>query len=163
MSIYCKTFLVNIFVLFSFWASAQQFLQLEITNSLSTKKFAVGDVLIYKTTEFPKDWQKARITGIDYETNIVRFERKVEFVTDITHVKIIKQVPYVLSRMLYAFAGVSALYGGIGDAFQGELQSQTIIFPLSSLALALVLDKVITVKVYPIGKRAKLRVLDLRI
>jgi len=153
---------ISIFLLFSFWAQAQMFLQLEITNSLNTKKFAIGDVLIYKTVEFPDDWQKARITGLDYETNIVRFNRKMEFVTDITHVKIKKPIPYALSRMLYGFAGVSALYGGVGDAFRGELQSQTIIYPLAALSLAVVLDKLITVKVYSMGKRAKLRLLDLR-
>ena len=161
MSISIKTMLVTGVLLFTNWASAQKFLQLEITNSIDTKKYAMGDVLVYKTAEFPKEWQKGRITAIDYETNIVRFEKKMEFVTDITHVKVRKPIPFALSRLLYAFAGVSALYGGIGDAVQGNLQSQTILYPVSALALAVFLDKVVTTKVYPMGKRANLRLLDL--
>jgi hypothetical protein len=154
-------FIVVSILLASHGAFAQKYLQLEITNSLKTKKYSPGEVLIYKTTEFPDEWQKAKITGIDYKTNIVSLDGKLEFITDITHVKVINPIPFYLSRMLYTFAGVSAIYGGIGDVVTGQLMPQTIIYPAGSLLLGLFFDKLVTTKVYPMGKRANLRILDL--
>ncbi len=158
-----KIFLVSFCLFFFQGASAQMFLQMEITNSVKTIKYRIGDKLVYKTNQFPDDWQSAKITALDYETNVVRLDGKLEFITDITHVKIRKNVPFYLSRLLYVFSATSALFGGIGDASRGQLMRQTIIFPVSSLALAIFLDKVVTTKVYPMGKRANLRILDLRI
>lgn len=162
MNILLRTSFLLISLFLANGAFAQKFLQLEITNSVETKKFGIGETITYKTKEFPDEWQKAKITAIDYETQIIRFEKKMEFVSDITHIKIRKPVPFYLSRMLYVFGGVSAIYGGIGDAVTGELQSQTILYPAISLPLALFLDKVVSVKVYKMGKRANLRILDLR-
>ena len=143
-------------------AFAQMYLQLEIRNSVETKKFSLGETLIYKTSEFPDEWQKSKITALDYNTNIVRLDGKIEFIADITHVKIRNPIPFYLSRMLYTFAGVSALFGGVGDAVQGQLMPQTILYPVGSFGLGLFLDKVVTTKVYPMGKRANLRILNLR-
>ena len=158
-----RIFLVSFGLLFLQGASAQMFLQMEITNSVKTKKFRIGDKLVYKTNQFPDEWQSAKITSLDYETNIVRLDGKLEFVNDITHIKIKKNVPFYLSRLLYVFSATSALFGGIGDLSRGELMQQTIIFPVGSLGLAIFLDKVVSTKVYPMGKRAHLRILDLRI
>ncbi len=155
--------IVFVYCFFSYGAYAQMFLQLEIKNSLEIKKYALGDILVYKTNEFPKEWQRAKITALDHGTNTVQLDKKLEFIEDITHIKIKNPIPFYLSRLLYTFAGVSALYGGIGDAVQGQLMPQTILFPVSSFVLGVVLDKLVTTKVYPLGKRANLRVLDLRI
>jgi hypothetical protein len=154
--------LLFILTVFVSGAYAQMYVQLEITNSLETKKYTFGDVLVYKTTEFPDEWQKGTITGINYENNIIQLNKKMEFISDITHVKVRNPVPFYLSRMLYTFGSVAAVFGGVGDAFRGQLQPQTIIFPVASLSLALVLDKLVSTKVYPLGKRANLRILDLR-
>lgn len=162
MNISLRIFLLSTCLFVFQGAFAQMYLQLEITNSLKTIKFAVGETIVYKTTEFPSEWQKSKITALDYKTNIVRLDGKLEFVSDITHVKIRNPIPFYLSRMLYTFGMVSAVFGGVGDAVSGQLMPQTIIFPVGSLGLGFFLDKVVTTKVYPMGNRANLRILDLR-
>lgn len=142
-------------------ASAQKYVQLEIFNSANVKKYAPGDRIVFKSKEFPKNWQKQTIIKIDYEAELIHFKRGYIEIKDITQVRVFLPVPYALAKMLYLFGTVSLIYGGIGDAIQGELQQQTVIFSVGPIALAFFLDKAVSYKKYTMGKTARLRVLDL--
>lgn len=141
--------------------SAQKYVQLEIFNSANVKKYAPGERIIFKSKDFPKDWQKQTIMSINYEQEFIQFKRGYIHIADITEVRVFLPVPYALAKMLYVFGGVSLIYGGIGDAIQGELQQQTVIFSVVPIVLAFFLDKAVSYKKYTMGKTARLRVLDL--
>ena len=141
---------------------AQQFVQLEVYNSTKTIKYAPGQKIVFKTKEFPKEWQKRKIEKIMYEENIIIFPQGMVHLDEITHVKTKNLVSLSLARLLYVFAGTSLVYGGIGDIVTGQFSPGLILFTAGPAGLGFFLEKVVTPKVYYLGTNSRLRLLDLR-
>lgn len=142
-------------------AFAQKFLQLEIYNSVNTRKFSPGDKIVVKTKEFPEEWQKKRIESIMYEDGIIVFPQGMINVEDITEVRIFKPIPFSLAKGLYLFSIRSLVFGGIDQIYRGEFDKQILLYTVLPTAFGLFLDKFVSYKVYKMNKNSRLRLLDL--
>lgn len=154
--------LTGLFLCFFMGSEAQTFVQLEVFNSLTNVKYAPGQKIVFKTKQFPKEWRSEKVERIMYDENIIVFQQGIVDVEDITHVKTRNQVSYALSRVLYSFAVVSLIYGGIGDIVTQQLSPGLFLFTIPPAILGFFLDKVVTPKVYKLGSNSRLRLLDLR-
>jgi len=142
--------------------NSQEFVQLEVFNSTQTIKYAPGQKLVFKTKEFPKEWQKRKIERIMYDENIIIFPNGMIHLEDITHVKTRNMVALSLARLLYVAGGTALIYGGIGDLVTGQFSPGLILYTAGPVGLGFFLEKVVTPKVYHLGKNSRLRLLDLR-
>lgn len=142
---------------------AQEFVQLEMLNSTKRIKYGVDDKLVFKTKAFPDRWQKRRITKFDHVNQIIFFERGMEYMDDITQIRIFKPLPYMLAKSLYLFSLRSLVFSGIIKVIDKEpIRLNDAVFTVFPAALAFFLDKVVAYKTYTIGRGTRLRMLDLR-
>lgn len=156
--------IVSVFVFLVFLSTnlvAQKFVQLEVFNSAKTIKYSPGQKIVFKTKEFPNEWQKMKIEKIMYEDNLIVFTQALVHIDDITHIKRRNVLARALSGMLYVFAGSSLIFGGIGDIATGQLSPGLFLFTIGPAALGFFLDKVVSTKVYHINKTSRLRLLDI--
>lgn len=142
---------------------AQEYLQLEIKNSLNSIRFAPGQKLVYKSKEFPDDWQKKRIDYFIHENDLIVFQNGVENINNITEIRIFKPLPFYIAKSLYLFSLRSLVFGGIDILYRGrDLLATDFVYTLGPAGLAFFLDKFVSFKKYKIGKNTNLRLLDLR-
>ena len=143
-------------------ATSQIFVQLEIYNSANVKKYQVGDKFVFRTKEFPNEWQKKRIREIQYDNNIIMFDRTFVYVDDITMVRTFNPVPFTIAKGLYAFSAQALLFGGISSIFEGNVSWTLPVYVLGGVGFGAFLD-VISYKRHRMGKNSRIRLLDLRI
>ena len=156
-------FVTTIFCAFSHTIQSQEYLQLEIKNSLKNIRFAPSQKLVYKTKDFPKDWQKRKIDYFIYENDLIVFNNGVENVKNITEIRVFQPLPFYVSKALYLFSLRSLVFGGIDIIYRGRsLQGKDLVYTVVPAGLAFFLDKFVSFKRYKIGKNTNLRLLDLR-
>lgn len=143
-------------------ANTQIFVQLEIYNSANVKKYQVGDRFVFRTKEFPDEWQKKKIREIQYENNIIMFDKTFVLVDDITLVRTFNPLPATLAKGLYAFGAQALLFGGISSIIEGNVSWTLPVYILGSAGLGAFLD-VIAFKRHRMGINSRIRLLDLRI
>ena len=143
-------------------AKSQMYLQLEVFNSTTTKKYAPGSKLVYKTKEFPKGWTRANIETINYEDQFVMMDNgQILFVDDITEIRTFNIVPALLAKGMYVFVAQSLVFGIIDVIREKTITWQFGVYTVGGTALGIFFDK-IAYKKYRMGKNARVRLLDLR-
>jgi len=155
-------FLVIMMFLIPQAVQSQIFVQLEIYNSPDVQKYSVGDRFVFRTKEFPDEWQKKKIREIQYENNIIMFDRTFVHVDDITLVRTFNPLPATLAKGLYIFGAQALLFGGISSIIDGSVSWTLPVYVLGSAGLGAFLD-VIAFKRHRMGVNSRIRLLDLRI
>lgn len=142
-------------------ANAQRILQLEISKEVSAKKFYEGDEIVFKTSDYPKDWQKKVIEKILVEDNVILFDDRMVAISDITHFRMYNGSAKGVGSVLSGFGAGWLLFGGIAHfASDNTFTWSTFAIGTTASVLGWILRKFISKKTYKMGKSANLRALD---
>ncbi|MEM6963499.1 MAG: hypothetical protein AAF573_01955 [Bacteroidota bacterium] len=149
-------------MLMSVFASAQKVLQMEKRGKIKTKKFYLGEELTFKL-KGQKEWLTDVMLDIKVEEGIIVFPERFVKVSDIKALKSYKNArrAVILQRTFYSF-GASWLLFSLGGTIVGEpLNNLTWQVPVTSFVLGFLIKKIFYSRKYRIGKKRRLRVLDL--
>ncbi|MEM9886121.1 MAG: hypothetical protein AAF849_09530 [Bacteroidota bacterium] len=153
--------------LLPFFLSAQRVLQLEKRSSAKTKKLFEGDELVYQV-EGDDIWYEAVIEEIRADVGYLVLADRLVSIEKISAIKSFKDQKWSrsLSKQLYTFAGGWVVFG-IADYFifnqsLYRITPRLIAIPaVAALALGYTIRKIFDHKVYKMGRKFRLRLLDL--
>ena len=143
-------------------AFAQKVLQIEKYGKASTKKLYIGEQITFQL-KGSKDWHSEILVDIKVKEQILLFTNRYVKVDDIVTLKTFKNASMArnLQFSLYTFAASWAFFS-LGSTLFGEpLTNLAWQVPASSLALGWTIRKLFDSKKIRIGKRRRLRVLDI--
>jgi len=158
-----KYFIVCFLLLGYYTSSAQRLLQLERWNDPVTIKFFEGDKIYIKTIDFPGEWQSVKIENINPEENFLMYKGGFMHVSDITDIRIYRSWAKHLGEKLIIFGVGWLSYGGVAAAFLGfDFGWDTLAIGGSAIGLGWLIKKLFAKHDYKLGKKHRLRMLDLR-
>lgn len=156
-------YLFLLFFIFSILPSqAQKVLQMEKRGKVKTKKFYLGEEITYRL-KGSKDFITDVMIDIKVEEELIVFSQSFVKIGDIKTIKSYKNAQKVkyAQGSLYTF-GAAWLLFSLGGTLAGEpLNELTWQVPATSLAFGFLIRRIFYVKKYRMGKRRRLRVLDL--
>lgn len=152
-------FLLSIINTYSF---AQKVLQLEYIGKVKTTKIYLGETIFLKTKQDPDAWFEAILEDVNLEAPAVVFGTRIVLLKDIIAIKRRKKSGFygAGSAMQYAAAipiSYEIIYGLVNPPIEWKSLA---IFAGGSVLLGTLL-KLIPPKKYKMGKKHRLRVLDL--
>lgn len=136
-------------------------MQLEIKNKVEVIKYHEGQSIVFKTKDFNDTWQKQTIVSFKPEENLILFKRGMVAVEDIIAIRRYNMIAGVFAKMLYTYTTVASLYT-IVDIIRrpNNFDLKQALFVGMPALLGVVLDKLVSYKVYHLGDVARLRILD---
>jgi hypothetical protein len=143
-------------------ASAQKVLQMEKRGDVKTKKHYLGEELTFQL-KGGSDWYTDVMIDIKVEEDIIVFSERFVKVGDIKTIKTYKNARFAnrMEKSLYSF-GAAWLLFSLGGALAGEpLNDLAWQVPAASAGLGFLIKKIFYTRKYRIGKRRRLRALDL--
>ena len=159
-----KIIYLTLFILIAAFVSsnAQKVLQMEKRGKVNTKKFYMGEELTFKL-KGQGEWITDVMVDIKVEEGIIIFSERYIKVDDIRLIKSFKNARFAKSAQvsLYTF-GIGWLAFSLGGTLAGEpLNNLSWQVPATSLALGWIIKKLFYSRKYKIGKKRRLRLLDL--
>ena len=152
------------FCAFPLISNAQKLLQIEKRNSLKTQRYYIGDELIFQLEGDDEYWYKERIQDVLVDANSILFPSRVINISKITRIRSFKNQAWsrgISNNAFIAsggFVGLS-LIGAAATEFM--LSAASVIIPGSAVVVGLAIRLIFKRKTYRIGKKRRLRVLDL--
>lgn len=142
--------------------SGQKLLQIEKSGTLKTERFYIGDEVTFQLAD-DDGWYTRTIQDINVEANMLIFPKGSVNINDIQKVRTFKNRNW--SRAL----NINALYGSasfvvlslLGTLADVALTMATLTIPASTIIVTSVIRFVFRHKTHRMGKRKRLRVLDL--
>ncbi len=157
-----------IFVIFLFVAKvpiclAQEFLQIEVQNDPETVKYSLGQKIVIKTKQ-NDEWQSIVMRKFIYETGTILYDQGMVQVDDIIAVRDTRPGVAALSIALTTFGGAWLGFGLVSQGLdnKAEFGTREIVIGVAALATGWGVKKAFYKRDYNIGKRYKLRLMDLR-
>ncbi len=153
---------LSLFLFSSIPTEAQKVLQMEKRGKIKTKKFQLGEELTFRLKD-SKEWRTDVMIDIIVKEKLIVFAGGMVKVDDIKKIKSLKnaRTAIVTERSLYSF-GLSWLLFSLGGTLAGEpLNDLAWKVPVTSVGLGFLIRKIFYSRKYKIGKKRKLRVLDL--
>ncbi len=148
---------------------AQRILQLEKRNSTKTIKFRMGDELTYRLAE-DDDWYTAFIEDIQPELGIVLLGNRLVEIESIVALRFDRSWPKGLERQFYNFGLGWAVFATLDkfvldlDALGEEPSWGFVLIPAAAFVVSgFIIGKVFEHKKVKIGKRRRLRLLDMEV
>lgn len=152
---------ILVFLIVSLSINAQRILQLEILREVEAVKFYEGESIVFKSSEFPKDWQKKTIERIIVEDGIIIFTDGMVMLNDIIQFRLENNAAKIGGKVLSGFGAGWFLFGTIAHlATPNKLRWSDVAIGATAVTLGWILSKFISKKSYKIGKNANLRLLD---
>ena len=153
------------FGLFPFSAPAQKILQIEKYGKLKTKRYYIGDEMIYRL-KGDKVWYRATLEDIKVEDKIILFDNGFVKLGDIHSIKSHHNRSWSskagYSLMVFGASwSFFALGGMLVDSERFAYQQSDAIVTGTTLASGWLIRKIFQSKTYKMGKRKWLRVLDI--
>ena len=153
-------------LLFAPGLSAQLYLQMETAGKVKSKKFAIGESLTYQL-EGSDQWEEGTIDNLIYSDNIVVFNNRYTPLDQITMLRTYDQQRWSKSigYTLYSFGGAWSFFSlgaSIVDRNDPYSWGDAIVTG-SSLALGFAIQQIFKKRDFKIGKKRRLRILDLRV
>ena len=141
----------------------QRVLQMEKRGSLKTKKYYIGDDLVYSLRAEPKEFQTATLTEILVDQNLVQLDSRLINVKDIAAIRTYRpeRIGKALSKQLYTFAGGWTLFSLGGLFANRDIISTDYYIVGSSLVSGWLIRKLVKKRTYRLDGRKRLRILDL--
>ena len=155
-------YLLLTFFLFSLPVSAQKVLQMEKRGKVKTTKYHLGEELTFKV-KGQNDWITDVMLDIKVEEGIIIFSERFVKVDDIRIIKSYKNARFAKAAQtsLYTF-GTAWLVFSLGGTLAGEpLNDLTWQVPATSFILGFAIKRIFYSRKYRIGKKRRLRLLDL--
>lgn len=143
-------------------AHAQKVLQMEKRGKVKTKKYYLGEELTFQL-KGGSDWYTDVMIDIKVEEEIIVFSERFVKVGDIKTIKSYKNARFAnrAEKGLYSF-GAAWLLFSLGGTLAGEpLNDLTWKVPAASVGLGFLIKKLFYTRKYRIGKKRRLRVLDI--
>ena len=143
-------------------AQAQKILQMEKKGKVKTKKHYLGEEITFQL-KGGSDWYTDVMIDIKVKEKIIVFSERFVKVGDIKSIKSYKNARFVnrTEKSLYSF-GAAWLLFSLGGTLAGEpLNDLTWKVPATSAGLGFLIKRLFYTRKYRIGKRRKLRVLDI--
>jgi len=152
--------LLSLFFFSALPVSAQKVLQMEKRGKINTTKFYLGEELIFRL-KGSREWYTDIMIDIKVEEDIIVFSEQFVKVSDITMLKKYRRGARVAEAGLYTFGASWLGWSLLGTLDGVPLNDLAWKVPASSVGLGFLIRRLFNVKKYRIGKRRKLRVLDL--
>ena len=142
--------------------NAQKLLQLEKVGRFKIIKIQLGETLFIKTVQNQDTWYEAVIEDVSIEANALIFPKRIIPLEDIAVIKLKKKSGLnAYGRSLQYSAIAPVVYEGIFGLVNPPIEWESLAY-ISGGALALgSLLRLVPPKKYKIGKKYRLRVLDL--
>lgn len=151
------------FLMFSSATNAQVVLYVEIMTETKPIKYYEGQMLMYKTKEYPKEWQKIIIKRLMDEEKILIYEGGMLKLSDITEIRRTRGWATVGGYMLQTFGVAWFGFGGLAhfttDSF--DFGVDTLVIGGTAIVSGWLMRKLFKYKKYKIGKKVRLKILDL--
>ncbi|MCB0686886.1 MAG: hypothetical protein KDC53_10180 [Saprospiraceae bacterium] len=152
-------------ILFLFIANAswsQKALLLERVGTLKTRKYFVGETLVYKLKNDRKHWLEEVIVDLDLDAGYILFENRTIPIDDIFAIQIrdAGRGARILSTLLTTFSYSWGFWSLVSLAFGDALTPFTIGVGLGSFLIGKLL-RVAFFKTYRLNERKRLRMIDL--
>ncbi|MGB4959706.1 MAG: hypothetical protein WBO36_09530 [Saprospiraceae bacterium] len=138
-------------------------LQLEIFKEVKAIKFGPGDRVIFKTSQYPKEWQTRKLERIVLDQHLLIMEDGLVPLKDITHFRVINGSAGAAGKLFTGFAAGWFLFGGIAHvATEFNFSWNDFVIGAVAGTVGWILTKFISKRSFKIGKSANLRIIDIR-
>lgn len=142
-----------------------QFLQLEKVGSMKVTKIPLGSVITYSIKD-GQGWYTSEIANFMYNDQLIFMADRTIPLKEITALQYQRTWPKAIGRQLGLFGLSWSGYAFIGTLTDGKpetnYRTSDAIVTGTSLAVGLLLPKLISFRVKKIGNKYRLRLLDLR-
>ena len=138
----------------------QKFLQIEKYGSLKIEKYYIGDDLSYQLSG-DKTWYAGTIQDLIVDENIILFADRYIKLGDIRTIRKYRRWSQSIGNQLFIFAGSWLFFSAAGTLVGWELRWDTAIIAGSAMATGWLIKKIFKYKKYKIGKKRRLRMLDI--
>ncbi len=164
-----KTTLLGLFLFlfFSFSSAvkmdAQVVLYMEMMGIEKPIKFYEGQSLSFKSTEYPDEWQSVKIDRIIDDEKLILYKGGMLKLDQITDIRITRGWANTLGYMLQTFGAAWFGFGGVAHFTDDNFSfgGDTLAIGGTAIASGWLIRKLLKYKKYKIGRRNRLRILDL--
>jgi hypothetical protein len=143
--------------------TAQVVLYVEIMTEQKPIKYYEGQSLMFKTKDFPEDWQQITIKRLMDTEKIILSDGGMIKLADITEIRRTRPWATVTGYMLQTFGVAWFGFGGLAhfttDSF--DFGMDTFVIGTTAIASGWLIRKLFKFKRYKIGKKVRLKILDL--
>lgn len=144
-----------------------RFLQIETVGKVKTRKFAVGDELTFRIGG-EDSWQRAYIEDFRMDEQIILLGNGFVRLPEIGAIRTFdgRERSRLIGTQLYVFGtawSFFALAGSLAVPDRFNYQASDAIVTASSFAVGFVIRQIFKQKTWKIGKRRRLRLIDLRL
>ena len=168
LGIKSRLFLIGIIFTISFLvcsqkANAQVVLYVELMTEYKPIKYYEGQILMFKTKDYPEEWQKITIERLMDEEKILLYNGGMVKLSDIIEIRRTRPWATVGGYMLQTFGVAWFGFGGLAhfttDNF--DFGVDTLVIGGTAIISGWLLRKLFKYKKYKIGKKVRLKILDL--
>jgi hypothetical protein len=142
---------------------AQVVLYVEIMTEDKPIKYYEGQSLMFKEKQFPEDWQLVKINRIIDAEKIILYEGGMLKMEDIIEIRRTRPWATAIGYMLQTFGVAWLTFGGIAhfttDSF--DFGVDTAVIGGTAIISGWLIRKLFKYKTYKIGKKVRLKILDL--
>lgn len=155
--------LVACFGIGSVEVEAQIVLYVEIMTEEKPIKYYEGQYLMFKTKDYPDEWQDIKITRLIDEEKIILFEGGMLNLEDIIAIRRTRPWATTIGYMLQTFGVAWFAFGGVAHFTTSSFDfgMDTFVIGGTALASGWLIRKLFKYKKYKIGKKVRLKILDL--
>jgi hypothetical protein len=148
-------------VLFSHWANAQQYIQIEKRNSTKVRRFQVGDAISYKIKN--DQWKHEVIERIIPENQLFITSNGIVKIEDISRLRRERYWTKALEKSAYTFALGWVFWNSVSSLVDKEetLTKGDLIFAGTVAGTAFSIRKIFKYRKYRMGAKHRLRIVDL--
>ncbi len=155
-------FLVLFFLVSAPLINAQKILQLEKVGKYKIEKIHLGEFLFVKTVQNTDTWYHAVLEDVSIEANAIVFPNRIIPLSDIVAIKRKKKSgAHGYGRTLQYSAAIPAVYEVIYGLANPPIEWKTLAYFTGGSFLLGSLLRLVPPKKYKMGKKYRLRVLDL--
>ena len=160
-----RNFLFVLLLVFSFFqATSQRYLQLETANDPETLKYSENDKITYKALNIP-DWQSRKIEKFMVADSLVLFDNGFMRISDFDAIQTTRPVVGLASKTFMTFGVGWGFFALVDEAYNKgkQIDTKTVVIGATSFAVGYGLQKFFYKRTHKLGKRYRLRLLDLSI
>ena len=154
---------IALFFAISCSVQGQVVLYFEKLKDVEPEKIYEGQHIHVKLKDYPNEWNTIRIDRILKEENVIFYDGGMFNIEEITHIRMKRGWVSGMSVSLTTFGTVWLAYGGIAHFAVGNFDFgvDTAVIGGGSLLIGWLLRKFFKWKKYKIGKKNRLKILDL--
>lgn len=144
-------------------SSGQVVLYMEIMGEEKPIKYYEGQMLSFKSAEYPDEWQNVKIDRIIDEEKLVLYAGGMLKLADITDIRRSRGWANTIGYMLQTFGTAWLAFGGVAHFSYSNFTfgGDTLAIGATAIASGWLMRKLLKFKKYKIGRRTRLKILDL--